>query len=46
MFLSRETAEVLEAGGQSGWVVPREPPVLAKGKGELKSYWLVLDAVV
>jgi class 3 adenylate cyclase len=40
LHLSRETAEI--AGGQSGWVVRRESPVLAKGKGELNTFWLAV----
>mmetsp|Transcript_7886 Transcript_7886/g.15271 ORF Transcript_7886/g.15271 Transcript_7886/m.15271 type:complete len:1152 (-) Transcript_7886:303-3758(-) len=38
--LSQETAELLYAHGKSRWVTPREERVIAKGKGELQTYWL------
>ncbi|CAB9502872.1 Receptor-type guanylate cyclase gcy [Seminavis robusta] len=40
IHLSETTADGLIAAGKSSWVVPREDKVLAKGKGELTTYWL------
>jgi hypothetical protein len=41
IHMSQETAELLVAAGKEHWVVPREEKVVAKGKGELQTYWLV-----
>lgn len=38
--VSQETADLLMAAGKSHWLKPREEKVVAKGKGELKTYWL------
>lgn len=38
--VSEETAELLREDGFDDWLVPREGLVKAKGKGELKTYWL------
>ena len=38
--VSSETANLLTAAGKSHWVTPRETKILAKGKGELQTYWL------
>ena len=38
--VSQETADLLMAAGKSHWLKPREDLVVAKGKGELKTYWL------
>jgi hypothetical protein len=38
--VSQETADLLMAAGKSHWLKPREELVVAKGKGELKTYWL------
>lgn len=40
IHLSRETAEILELAGKADWLIPREEPVSAKGKGKLKTFWL------
>ena len=40
--MSKETAILLIAAGKSSWIVPREDKVVAKGKGEMDTYWLVL----
>ncbi|KAL3797244.1 hypothetical protein HJC23_004536 [Cyclotella cryptica] len=40
VHLSSETAELLEIAGKRHWVVPRDKSVSAKGKGELKTFWL------
>jgi class 3 adenylate cyclase len=41
IHISQETARLLIAAGKEHWVVPREEKVVAKGKGELQTYWLV-----
>jgi hypothetical protein len=38
--ISQETADLLYAAGKADWIVPRDDRVNAKGKGELKTYWL------
>ncbi|KAL7562532.1 hypothetical protein ACA910_008238 [Epithemia clementina (nom. ined.)] len=38
--ISQETADLLRAAGKGEWIVPRRDIVVAKGKGELKTYWL------
>ena len=40
IHLSRDTAELLEQAGKGEWLAPREQSVSAKGKGELKTFWL------
>jgi len=40
IHLSRETAELLEQAERGDWLVPRDKSVMAKGKGELKTFWL------
>jgi class 3 adenylate cyclase len=39
--ISQETAQLIIASGKSQWIKPREDIVVAKGKGELKTYWLL-----
>ena len=38
--VSQETADLLKAAGKEHWLKPRDEVVFAKGKGELKTYWL------
>ena len=38
--ISQETATLLIADGKEEWIKPRETKVVAKGKGELQTYWL------
>jgi len=38
--LSPQTAELLRAAGKGHWLVARESPVHAKGKGEMQTHWL------
>ena len=38
--VSEETARILREEGYDDWLVPRKGLVRAKGKGELKTYWL------
>ena len=40
VHLSSETAHLLELAGKGDWLSPRKDAVEAKGKGELKTYWL------
>ncbi|GAX23164.1 hypothetical protein FisN_33Lh057 [Fistulifera solaris] len=41
IHISQETARLLIAAGKEHWVIPRDEKVVAKGKGELQTYWLV-----
>jgi class 3 adenylate cyclase len=41
IHISQETARLLIAAGKEHWVTPREEKVVAKGKGELQTYWLI-----
>ena len=38
--LSQDTADHLIAAGMSSWITPREDLVEAKGKGEMRTFWL------
>jgi len=40
IHLSQDTAELLIASGKGHWVTLREQKVIAKGKGEMQTYWL------
>ena len=37
---SQATAEALISRGKSQWITPRQDLVVAKGKGELQTYWI------
>jgi hypothetical protein len=39
--LSEETAELLVGAGKQHWLLRRSETVYAKGKGSLKTYWLI-----
>jgi hypothetical protein len=39
--VSQETAELIIASGKSQWIRARNEVVVAKGKGELQTYWLL-----
>ena len=41
VHISEETASLLAQSGKSHWVEMREDKIVAKGKGELQTYWLV-----
>jgi hypothetical protein len=43
IHLSHETAELLHAAGKSNWMVRRTDTIVAKGKGEMQTYWLLTD---
>ena len=40
IHLSDETAQILIAAGKGHWLTPREDKIIAKGKGELSTWWL------
>ncbi|CAB9500133.1 Receptor-type guanylate cyclase gcy [Seminavis robusta] len=40
IHISSETAELLKAGGKFHWLVKRTDKIVAKGKGEMETYWL------
>jgi class 3 adenylate cyclase len=40
IHLSEQTAQLIEQAGMGDWLIPRKDAVKAKGKGELKTYWL------
>jgi hypothetical protein len=40
--ISQETADLLSDVGKSSWFSPREEKIVAKGKGELQTYWLAI----
>jgi len=42
--LSEQTAELILEAGKKLWVEPRDDTIFAKGKGELKTYWLSTEA--
>ena len=39
--VSQDTADLIIAGGKALWLTPREDTVVAKGKGEMTTFWLV-----
>jgi hypothetical protein len=40
IHVSEETADLLRKAGKSHWVTPREDKIVAKGKGELSTFWV------
>jgi class 3 adenylate cyclase len=40
--VSQDTADLLIAAGKSKWLTPREEKVVAKGKGEMQTYWVAV----
>ena len=46
IHLSQATATLLSENGKKSWIVPREDRVVAKGKGELVTYWARPQKVV
>jgi len=40
IHISLETANILKAGGKNHWVTPRKDKIMAKGKGELETFFL------
>lgn len=43
IHLSHETAELLHGAGKSNWIRKRNDTVMAKGKGEMQTYWLLTE---
>jgi hypothetical protein len=41
IHISEETANLLETASKGHWIKPRDDLVHAKGKGELKTFWLI-----
>ncbi|GKY99154.1 hypothetical protein MPSEU_000870900 [Mayamaea pseudoterrestris] len=44
IHLSQETVDLLIGAGKTQWITPRIDTVVAKGKGELRTYWLTIGA--
>jgi len=42
--LSEASANLLRGMGKGSWLIPREEVVVAKGKGEVKTFWLKLTS--
>jgi class 3 adenylate cyclase len=42
--ISQETADLLIAAGKKNWISPREEKVIAKGKGEMQTYWMAVGS--
>ena len=42
IHVSQETADLLVEAGRAGWLKPRNHLVHAKGKGDMKTYWVDL----
>jgi len=40
IHISQSTAELLQISGKGHWIIPRHDKVVAKGKGELTTYWV------
>mmetsp|Transcript_1046 Transcript_1046/g.2212 ORF Transcript_1046/g.2212 Transcript_1046/m.2212 type:complete len:1145 (-) Transcript_1046:169-3603(-) len=43
IHISQSTAELLQEAGKGHWIIPREDKVVAKGKGELITYWMKIQ---
>lgn len=44
IHVSEATAKELRAKGKHSWLVPREGKIVAKGKGEMQTYWVSIRA--
>jgi class 3 adenylate cyclase len=42
--VSQDTADLLIAAGKSKWLTRREEKVVAKGKGEMQTYWVAVGS--
>lgn len=40
--ISAETAKLLDIAGRSTWLKPREDKIVAKGKGDMDTFWLLV----
>lgn len=45
IHISQATYEALVAQGKGHWCVPRDDLIIAKGKGEMKTWWLLSGSV-
>jgi class 3 adenylate cyclase len=45
IHVSQDTADLLNAAGKSNWLSPREEKVVAKGKGEMQTYWVAVGTL-
>jgi class 3 adenylate cyclase len=41
---SQSTADQLIVAGKQSWITPREGMIIAKGKGEMQTYWIGLSS--
>ena len=41
IHISKETAEHIQKSGKGNWLIKRDEPVNAKGKGDIQTYWIV-----
>lgn len=44
--ISQETADLLVSAGKMSWISPREERVIAKGKGEMQTYWVNVGTTI
>ena len=44
IHLSESTAKILKSSGKKGWIKQREDKIVAKGKGEMTTFWLNLKS--
>ncbi|CAB9510360.1 Receptor-type guanylate cyclase gcy [Seminavis robusta] len=42
ILCSQDTADLLIAGGKRHWVSPRAEKIVAKGKGEMQTFWVTI----
>ena len=42
--ISQATADCLITAGKTKWITPRQDKVVAKGKGEMQTFWVVFEA--
>ena len=42
IHLSQQTADKLIEDGKGNWLLPREGLIDAKGKGKMKTYWMIV----
>jgi len=45
IHVSEATANLLKDAGKARWLTPREDKIVAKGKGELQTYWLEVKSL-
>lgn len=41
VHISKETADLVTQAGKGHWLTMREDKIVAKGKGEMQTYWYV-----